>query len=280
MKYDLHVHTTCSDGKYTRLELLKKGNDIGLEYMCFTDHNYIDDDIDLLNKQYFDFYNSEQNVKLFIGTELDISEFPRLHILGYDLDNFTELKSELINLEHANTEICRELVDKIKYNYNISIPFSELEQMTKNGNVTKNIVVQWLIDHEYAKNVYDAGMRYTSKYSPCYVKRKSLKLEKAFSLIKKANGIIVMAHPSSLKLSNDELNSFVRELKILGLDGIEVFNADKTNYQQLAFYQYLASNVGLLQTSGSDFHRETETPVFGLDNNFSDDFIKILKRRK
>ena len=86
MKYDLHVHTTCSDGKYTRLELLKKGNDIGLEYMCFTDHNYIDDDIDLLNKQYFDFYNSEQNVKLFIGTELDISEFPRLHILGYDLD--------------------------------------------------------------------------------------------------------------------------------------------------------------------------------------------------
>ena len=26
MKYDLHVHTTCSDGKYSKLELLKYFN--------------------------------------------------------------------------------------------------------------------------------------------------------------------------------------------------------------------------------------------------------------
>lgn len=280
MKYDLHIHTTCSDGKYNRLEILKKANDLDFSYISFADHNYISDDISKLNEQYIINYQQTQKVELILATELDIEEYPRLHILGYDLKNIDTITEILKKLELENTEICKELVNKIYQYYSIEIPFENLRKMTTNGNVTKNTIVQWLIDNNYAKNVYDAGMKFTSKYSPCYVKRSTLKLDKAFSLIKQSEGLIVMAHPSSLKLSDYELLKFITSLKEKGLDGIEVFNADKTNKEQLKSYREIAKKLNLLETSGSDFHRETETPILGVSNNFSNKFIKTLQRRK
>lgn len=280
MKYDLHVHTTCSDGKYDRLELLKKADDLDFHYLCFADHNYIANDI---NKLVFDFkskYDYTSSVKLFLSTELDIEEYPNLHILGYDMKDISNLEQELKQIEFENTEICKELIKKIYYQYGIVIPVEDLENMTINGNITKNIVVQWLIDNKYAKNVYEAGMKFTSKYSPCYVKRSNLKLEQAFSLVKDSGGFLVMAHPSSLKLSNDELYKFVKKLKEKGLDGIEVFNADKTSFSQLRYYCELAKTFDLFQTSGSDFHRETKTSIFGVDNTYSDSFVKMLEKRR
>jgi hypothetical protein len=278
MKYDLHMHTTCSDGKYSRLELLKKINELNFEYCCFTDHNYFADDITFLEKEYEALYGKQQ-VKIFNGVELDISEYPRLHILGYDIKKAKALQQKLEQLEIENTNICKELLKKIYAHYAIQIPFEELSGMTINGNVTKNIVVQWLIDNGYARNVYEAGMLYTSKYSPCYVERSTLKLQEAFDLLHSANALIVMAHPSSLKLSNEELYRFVWALKEKGLNGIEVFNADKTTPEQCNFYRELANKFKLYETSGSDFHRESETPILGVNNDYSTNFIRTLKRR-
>lgn len=36
---DLHIHTTCSDGTDTVLELLKKAEERNLEYISITDHD-------------------------------------------------------------------------------------------------------------------------------------------------------------------------------------------------------------------------------------------------
>ena len=280
MKYDLHVHTTCSDGKYSRLEMLKKANDSRLRYICFTDHNYINDDIEKLNKDYSEKYNTLQRVEMFNAIELDIEEYSRLHILGYDLKKINIIEKRLNELEKENTDICKKIVKKINQYYSIDIQFNELANNTRNGVVTKKVIEQWLINNGYASGIYDAGIKYTSRYSPCYVKRSKLGLEEAIDLIRKSNGLIFVAHPSSLKMQDDELYKFIKKLKEMGLDGIEVFNADKTNEKQIKLYRSIANKFGLLQSSGSDFHRESETPIFGVDNEYSNDFIKILKRRK
>lgn len=278
MLYDLHIHTTCSDGKYRRIELLRRMNDLGFKYACFSDHNYLIDDINSLNTEYKKEYNENQKVEMFLATELDIEEYSRLHILGYDFKNISPVIKMLEKYLKENTEICRDLVNKIYNQYGIEIPFNELINYTENGDVTKNIIVQWLIDNNYANSVYDAGMRFTSKYSPCYVERSRLKLLEAFDLIKNNGGKIIMAHPSSVKMNNEELEKFIVQLKEKGLDGIEVYNADKTNQEQLLFYRQLAKKYQLFETSGSDFHRESTTPIFGVNNDYSNGFIKGLKR--
>ena len=123
-------------------------------------------------------------------------------------------------------------------------------------------------------------MLYTSKYSPCYEERSSLNLQEAIDLIKKCGGIPIMAHPSSIKYDDKKLVKFVSYLKDLGIEGIEVFNADKTSENELLLFLKIAEKLGLLMTSGSDFHREEETKVLGVDNNYSNSFIKLVRERK
>lgn len=278
--YDLHIHTTCSDGKYSRLELLKKLNDNDFEWIAFADHNYFDDDCEILNKAYSKMYLKQQKINLINAVELDIMEYPRLHILGYDIKKPDLLVESLRIKALENKEICKKIVNKIKQYYDIEIPFCELEKMAFNGNVTKNIIVQWLIDNGYAKSVFEAGMLYTSKYSPCYEKRSTLGLEEAISLIQKCNGIPIMAHPSSMKLSDNQLFNFITYLKEIGVKGIEVFNVDKTTEEQLLYYLQIAEKLNLLTTSGSDFHREEETKILGVNNEYSKSFIKLVKERQ
>jgi len=39
LKYDLHSHTTCSDGKLTPAELLDRAVDKGVDVLAITDHD-------------------------------------------------------------------------------------------------------------------------------------------------------------------------------------------------------------------------------------------------
>lgn len=279
MKHDLHIHSTCSDGKYSRIELLKILNDLKFKCASFCDHNYISDDIENLNKMYIEKYHKRQQVKLITGIELDVEENSRLHILGYDIKNIEGAKKILDVLEKENTEICLNLIKKIKYYYNIEIPVEDLTKYTINRNITKNNIAQWLIDNGHANSIYEAGVKYTSKPSPCYVERSRLKLKNVFKLIKDNGGIAIMAHPSSINLCNEDLELFIRKLISYGLDGIEVFNADKTSPESCIFHNKIAEKYNLLKTSGSDFHNKTFTPILGVDNNYSGEFIKVIKRR-
>ena len=76
------------------------------------------------------------------------------------------------------------------------------------------------------------------------------------------------------------LFDFIIYLKNIGLEGIEVFNADKTKKEQLLYYLQIAKKLNLLTTSGSDFHREEETKILGVNNEYSNNFIKLVKERR
>lgn len=88
----------------------------------------------------------------------------------------------------------------------------------------------------------------------------------------------MLAHPSTLKLSNDKLRNYIIYLLEMGLKGIEVNNLDKTSIQELEFYKLIAKELDLLKTCGSDFHNEHTTKLIGLDDDECNDFIKKIKR--
>ena len=107
MKYDLHIHTSCSDGKYSKMDLLKFLNNFNYEYVAFADHNYIE----LLtekdfNKEYYKKYKEEQHVKIIDAIEFDVYENSSMHILGYDIKNKVMVQEKLEEIKSYNTEIC------------------------------------------------------------------------------------------------------------------------------------------------------------------------------
>ena len=89
MIYDLHVHSTKSDGKYDRFKLIKYFIDNNFEYACFADHNYISD-LNIYNS-FIEKYNGSK-LKLINGIEFDVENFKNMHVLGYGIKDIKKVK--------------------------------------------------------------------------------------------------------------------------------------------------------------------------------------------
>ena len=280
MKYDLHVHTTQSDGKENKMALLKTANELGLSYISFTDHNTLDDkSVSALNALYESLYGENQNVKLIEGVEFDVYDFAKMHILGYDIKDKEKVKTKLKEVAYKNDEICTKILSNINNYYGFNYT---KEQVLKGMGVqllNKRILIDWMVKEKHAKDYIESGALFTNKKSPTYERKVSLYSSEILDLIIQSGGIPVLAHPSTLKVSKDDLKKVIAELKDNGLEGIEVLNTSKTTLEQQKYYQELADSYDLLTTSGTDFHNYQKSPNgIGVNNNISNEFVKKLRR--
>jgi hypothetical protein len=110
------------------------------------------------------------------------------------------------------------------------------------------------VNRGYIDSVAEAFDRYLKKGRPGYVDRLRLPAEEAISAVRRAGGLAVLAHPSSLALDQPrDVSAVVERLKAMGLEGIEVFSPYHTR-EMTAAYVDMARRYGLLCTGGSDFH--------------------------
>ncbi|MEA1962723.1 MAG: hypothetical protein U9M94_00615, partial [Patescibacteria group bacterium] len=78
-----------------------------------------------------------------------------------------------------------------------------------------------------------------------------LDINRVFRLRKKIGGSIVLCHPAKHHYLKED---FLIKLKKLGLDGIELLSPHHS-YNAVMYIQFLARNLDLIETGGSDFHR-------------------------
>lgn len=272
MIYDLHVHSTKSDGKYDRFKLINYFIDNNFEYACFADHNYISN-LNIYNS-FIEKYNGSK-LKLINGIEFDVENFKNMHVLGYGIKDIKKVENVLNLLEKENIEICNRLILNLREKYGFDITFEEL--IKNNKPISKSSIREILVKKGYAENNLVAGNLYTGKNSYKYEQSKSLKYDEVIKLIKDSGGIAILAHPSTLKLEDHNLINFIKELKEIGLDGIEVLNTSKTNSEQFNFYRKIASKFDLLESCGSDFHNKKYTPNLGIVNEISKKLIYKLE---
>ncbi|MDD2392289.1 MAG: PHP domain-containing protein [Bacilli bacterium] len=277
MKYDLHIHTTCSDGKEDKLSLLKRANDLGLDFVSFTDHNYLEEkSVENINEEYNKKFGTIQRVNLIEGIEFDVFDQKYMHILGYDIKDKTKINEQLQRMVIKNDLICQKILLNIYKHYNILYTKKEILDYFNMKYLSKRIIIDWMVLQGHAKDYIESGALFTSKKSPTYEKKLSLKLNEVLEVINSSGGVAVLAHPSTLNLSKEELERVVVGLKKIGLAGIETKNTSKTTEEEYEFFEYLAQKYNLLSTSGTDFHNYAEYPGIGVDNEISRAFVKRL----
>ena len=94
--------------------------------------------------------------------------------------------------------------------------------------------------------------------------------QRVIDAIHSADGFVVLAHPMAYKLTSDEVTNIISKLSDLGIDGVEVYQSDCSVGDSLYLMQ-LADKFNLLQSVGSDFHRNFNSDGRmigkGIDNN-------------
>lgn len=291
---DLHMHTKNSDGTDTVKNLLKLCEEKEIEIISITDHDTCKSYVDL---EKFD-WRSIYSGKIIPGCEITSSYKGRIiEILGYGV-NPEVINEYMLNYYTPKHKLARKrymasrLVKKLQADgFDI-----EMRDIDFSG-FPEHQAYEYLKEHlEQAEQVYGKELLLSlknffrgavvnpehslfvdlSKFSPTP--------EEAINLIRKANGIAVLAHPYQYAFDNtiDFLDEFFSKYPI---DGVEVYHSTFTN-EQMNEIEKWAKEHQMMVSGGSDYHGKTK-PGYelgtGIDCNLNisrDIFYNWTKKRQ
>lgn len=254
-RVDLHLHTTHSDGSCTPSELVRLAHQAGVTALAVTDHDIMTGVAQATAEG--EHYGIEVIPGVEISSMIGQSE---LHILGYFLDWRDPILNErFTTLRESRHRRNPQIVERLQA-LGIDITYDEVRALAGSDSVGRPHIARALMDKHVVSSAKEAFDRFLANGKPAYVARDLPNPAEAIQWIKAAGGLAVLAHPSWVRLADRSLIELVRELKVAGLDGLEVYYSTHAS-RQTREYLSLAQHLGLLVTGGSDFHGLTKPDI-------------------
>ena len=258
---DLHTHTTVSDGGDSPTELVEKAAATGITTLAVTDH---DNDAGCAEAIAA---GERLGVEVVAGVEIscDVEDFaergwqpsarPTMHLLGYFIpqrDN--PLSNALAELQYHRAHRNELIVERLN-ELGIPITFEEVENEAggPGSQIGRPHFAAVLVRHGAVPDYQTAFDEYLAKGAKAYLSRKLYGPAEAVQLMGSAGVVPVLAHPFTLNLPYEDLESFVDELVAAGLKGIEGYHGDLPDTEQEP-YRALGRSKGLVVSGGSDYH--------------------------
>jgi predicted metal-dependent phosphoesterase TrpH len=239
--YDLHNHSTCSDGLLSPTALIELAARTGVDAIALTDHDTTDG-----------LEEAARAAKLagigFVpGVEISVSwGDTTLHVVGLRIDPMAKsIKDGLEAIRtgrHARAERIGEALQKLGHAGTFEGAYGLAENKSMLG---RTHFARHLVNTQVVKDIQHAFDKYLAKGKPAYVSHRWASLEEAIRWIKESGGVAVLAHPGRYKL------------KPMGRD--EVTGSHRP--EDYATWQRLALEHGFLASRGADYHGPGESPA-------------------
>lgn len=262
--FDLHMHTSYSDGIYQPDQLVDRLKKENIELFSITDHNH--------SLAYEDY--SFEDIKYIKGTEIATSfEGVIIEILGYEINHkvinnwYNKFYSEE-NLKKNEQLLFNDLIRISKtngYKINNSLAIEEIKK-----GVSKKIIFYYLQENypdfpfKTYKDFFRKGLSNTKSEWFLNEGRTYPSLEEVIQLIHEADGLAVLAHPYEYGL--DTLDNLFNTIKKMNINGIECFHPSASMYNSVKIAKYCVEN-NLIGSGGSDFHSDKRLVPLGVHIN-------------
>ncbi|MEI6146421.1 MAG: PHP domain-containing protein [Methylococcales bacterium] len=247
-RYDLHSHSTASDGALSPTELVQRALDCGVTALALTDH---DTTSGLQEAQH---QADLVGMRLIPGIELSTNwQNKCFHIVGLGIDPTYE---PLANATQFLQSMRLERAEKIAFKLEKKRIPGALEAVKKaagEGMITRNHFADFLISQNHVSTQQEAFDRYLAEGKPAYVSTIWADLEVAVNWITQSGGVAVLAHPMRYKLTTNWMHRLLMVFKEAGGQGLEVITS-RMNPDELRRVTEFAKRFDLAGSVGSDFH--------------------------
>lgn len=247
-RFDLHTHSTVSDGTETPSDVVRAAAAAGLAGLALTDHD------STAGWATATAAAREAGIGLLPGVELSTrSGWRSVHMLGYLVDpEDAALLAETDRIRRARRDRARRIVDAIAVDYPVSWD-DVLDQTAPGATVGRPHIADALValGIEPDRSAAFAGILHPRRgyiephYAPTPVE--------GVALIRAAGGVPVLAHPGATRaewvIPEDEVAALVDA----GLFGIEADHPENTAGGG-PVAEALARRFGLPITGSSDYH--------------------------
>ena len=248
-RYDLHSHSTYSDGLLTPDALVRRAALRGVDVLALTDHDEIAGLAEARDAAL------DAGITLIPGAELSVSwESHTLHILGLRIDATNlALDAGLASIRSGRDERARRMAAALA---DAGIPGAyegARKYVTSDRLVSRTHFARYLVEAGHARETSDVFKRFLTPGKPGYVKHAWATLAEAVDWIHGAGGVAAIAHPGRYKVSPTGMRRLLGEFRDAGGDGIEVLSPSHTP-AQFAEYSTYARVFGFAASCGSDYH--------------------------
>lgn|SRR5690554_3239510 len=266
MRIDMHIHSKYSDGILSMKEITNTLSLNGVRIFALTDH----DTVDGIDEGAYE--AKKHSLEFIPGIEISAEfENREVHILGYYINHkCPNLINHLKSFKENRYKRVNRIIEKLEQE-GLIFKDINLDKEVDHGVLGRPHIADILIEKGYVKTRREAFLKYLSKGTIGYIPRKKITVSQAVSLIKKANGIPVLAHPG-VSFLNPQLDEIVK----LGLEGIEVWHPDHNLTLIDYFYNYAQKN-DLIMTGGTDWHGDKNYKTL---NYFHLPYENILRMKK
>ncbi len=269
MNFDLHIHTTYSDGDYTPKQVVQMAKKKGLSGIAITDHDECRGYEEVRN-------GSIKDIRVYSGIEIAAKYYGEVHVLGLCIDAADKALLKHVErsaaLRHQRAKL---MLEKLK-DAGVQISLDEVEYACKGDILGRPHFASVLVKKGYASSSKEAFSRYLSRNASCYVRLDKIGVKAAADLINNAGGKAVLAHPGLIRGS--ALNKLIPKLTEFGFWGIEAYHPSHSDGQCREFLS-LAKSHGLYVTAGSDFHGSAKPKVdIGHEQRGGEYLKKSLKK--
>ncbi|MBP8902077.1 MAG: PHP domain-containing protein [Thiobacillaceae bacterium] len=251
--YDLHCHSTASDGVLSPRALVERAASMGVQVLALTDHD------ELAGLDEARAVAEEVGIRLVQGVEISITWAGHtIHVVGLNVDSDDPILGRgLASNRGGRAERARRMADELA---RMGIP-GALEGAYKfAGNqdlIGRTHFARFLVERGVVKDVKTVFRKFLVKGKPGYVPHQWASLEEALVWIRAAGGQSVLAHPGRYQMGREKMRLLLSEFKHLGGDAIEVVTGSHTP-DQVPVYADLAVEFDLMASVGSDFHAPGE----------------------
>jgi hypothetical protein len=134
----------------------------------------------------------------------------------------------------------------------VQLSFDAVLREAGDGAIGRPHVARALVAAGVAADLREAFDRFLGNGKPAYVAKDKLPIAEAISVIHRAGGLAVLAHPAALGTRER-----VAALVGMGLDGVEVLHPSH-NWDDSQRLDALAEELDLVRSGGSDWHGSTD----------------------
>ncbi|SNS55366.1 hypothetical protein SAMN06309944_0765 [Micrococcales bacterium KH10] len=248
MSIDLHTHSTVSDGTQSPSQVIASAAAAGLDVVALTDHDSVAGWTEAADAAH------AHGITLVRGAELSVVyDGMSVHLLAYLFDpNDEELAHQMRQVRQARLTRGEQMAQRISRDYPLTWE-DVLNEAGDAATVGRPHIADALVTAGVVNSRDEAFASLLMPHSKYYVPHYSISARDAVTLVRRAGGVPVIAHPGADTRGRVLDYASMKELVKLGLAGLEVDHRDHSADTRARLGEW-AKQLNILATGSSDYH--------------------------
>ncbi|MDR3158788.1 MAG: PHP domain-containing protein [Zoogloeaceae bacterium] len=248
-RFDLHVHSTASDGLFTPEAVAARAKARGLDGLALTDHDSVAG-LAAARRQ-----AAAEDLVFINGVEISVEwQDTPIHIVGLGFDAaHPGLLAGLKTTQDGRLERARRMDAALAAAGIAGTLAGALRHTAHPAQISRAHFARHLVEIGLFADTGKVFEQYLTPGKPGYVPHRWATLAEAVGWIRAAGGVAVVAHPGRYEISSGQMRVFLGEFRDLGGEAIEVSSGSHVPAHMRRFAR-LARSFGFHASQGSDFH--------------------------